>query len=108
MDQDGSILKKGKDEEVNVEKLPAGEYFVEYIGKRESFQVLECNEARPKVKITKKTIELPRMMDFEIYDERGKLVGNGTSNLLFIRRLGLQHDHLYFLNLNGHFFSFRT
>ncbi|WMJ71672.1 redoxin domain-containing protein [Cytophagaceae bacterium ABcell3] len=106
MDQDGNLLLKGKDEEVDITELPDGEYTIVYDRKKEaSFKKQTLQEPTASFYPTSVTdsISFSRNATYEIYSLRGKLINQGVSEAINLQELP---QGAYYLNIEGEVHKF--
>jgi thiol-disulfide isomerase/thioredoxin len=99
-DSKGKVFQKGKDLEVDITGLPPGDYIVNLDDKKESFKKISISHSLPTFypeRVDEK-IHISRKAEFEIYNERGKLIKKGQEEV--IDATGIPTG-VYYLSIEG-------
>ncbi|GAL84146.1 redoxin family protein [Sporocytophaga myxococcoides] len=99
-DLKGNVLLKGKSEEVDITGLAASEYLIRYEGKSSLF-LKKVNDQALVTFYPQRVddqITLSKNANFEIYNQRGKLIKKGSGEVIMVQDLSSGN---YYISLEG-------
>jgi peroxiredoxin len=99
-DAKGTVLQKGKDLETDITGLPPGDYFISFDDKKESFKKIKIAQSLATFypeRVDDK-IHISRKAEFEIFNERGKLVKKGEQEVIEVPEIP---SGVYYLSIEG-------
>jgi peroxiredoxin len=99
-DTKGTVLQKGKDLETDITGLPPGDYIINFDDKKESFKkiMIPHSLATFYPERVDDKIHISRKAEFEIFNERGKLVKKGEEEVIEVPEIPAG---VYYLSIEG-------